>query len=379
MGASIALELAREKSGKVLLLEKSFLGAGSTGKSGAILRQHYSHKTTILMARNSLSFYREYQARTGVCIGFANPGMIFVTRQRDLPALERNAQLQQSLGVKVEILDARALRELEPRGSFDDEEVAAWEPEAGYVDPLLALHAIAEEAQRAGAQIRTGVRVEEILLSGDRVTAVRTHEGELLGASTVINAAGPWAGVLLARLGVEHPLQAIRPEQTYLRPPADCREGMAIFGDLSHGLYWKPEDAGWTRLGKLSYEGDSSVPDPDHYDEGVSHEFVELCREKISRRLPRYRESTSWGGCGALYTVTPDAHPLIGRVPGHDGLLLVSGFSGHGFKLAPAVGRGVASLLTGSDPGGFDAEFFAADRFQKGRPVKSGYEYGILG
>ncbi len=85
------------------------------------------------------------------------------------------------------------------------------------------------------------------------------------------------------------------------------------------------------------------------------------------------------GVCGALYTVTPDAHALIGEVPGIDGFYLVSGFSGHGFKMGPAVGRGVAALVAGGDPGVFDPAFFAVDRFEKGRPVQSAYEYGILG
>ncbi len=180
-------------------------------------------------------------------------------------------------------------------------------------------------------------------------------------------------------LGIETPLQAIRPEQAYLEPPVDFGPRGTIFGDLINGVYWKPEDAGWTRVGKLSYEGDAPVPDPDHYDEGVSHAFIDFCREKLSRRLPRYAEAISWGGCGALYTVTPDSHPLIGRVPGIDGLYLVSGFSGHGFKLGPAVGQGVASLITGCEAGGFAPSFFAVDRFARGHELSSGYEYGILG
>ena len=78
----------------------------------------------------------------------------------------------------------------------------------------------------------------------------------------------------------------------------------------------------------MSYEGDEEVIDPDNYDEGVSRGFIEFCRKQMGQRIPDYREAISWGGCGALYTVTPDAHALIGEVPGIDGFYLVSGFSG---------------------------------------------------
>jgi glycine/D-amino acid oxidase-like deaminating enzyme len=111
----------------------------------------------------------------------------------------------------------------------------------------------------------------------------------------------------------------------------------------------------------------------------VSGAFIARCRRGLSSRLPAYRNSPSWGGGGALYTVTPDAHPLIGAVPGVDGLWLVSGFSGHGFKMGPAVGRGVAALIAGGDPDPFDPAFFAVDRFARGAPVATRYAYGILG
>ena len=79
MGASIALHLARSGYGRITLLEKSFLGAGSTGKSGAILRQHYSHETTVRMARSSLQYYEGFADRTGRDIGFRRKGTHNIT------------------------------------------------------------------------------------------------------------------------------------------------------------------------------------------------------------------------------------------------------------------------------------------------------------
>ncbi len=379
MGLCTALRLSEQGVRRVVLLEKRRIGAGSSGKSGAILRQHYSHETTIRMSRESLQFYASFEDDNGHDIGFNRTPMVFVCHERDRVALEANVNLQRSFGVDTRTVDVAGLRELEPRAAFEDESIAAFEPEAGFVDPGRTLAALMAVCRDRRVEVCEGVRVQDVVVTGDRVTGVLTGDGESIDSDVVINAGGPWAGLLCSRLGLDMPLKVIRPEQAYLVPPASYGSERYIFGDLMTGLYWKPEPSGWTRVGKLSYEGDRDVPDPDNYDEGVSSDFIEFCRTRLAQRVPAYGESVSWGGCGALYTVTPDAHALIGEVPGIDGFFVVSGFSGHGFKMGPAVGTGVAALVTGGDPGAFDPDFFAVDRFEKGNAIKSAYEYGILG
>ncbi len=379
MGLCTALHLAEQGARQVVLLEKRSIGAGSSGKSGAILRQHYSHETTVRMSRESLLFYAGFQERFGHDIGFRRTPMIFICNARDRAALDANVTLQKSLGVETDIVDAAQLREIDPRAVFEDEAVAAFEPEAGFVDPTRTLAAMATLCGQRGVEVFQNARVTDVVLGGDRVRGVRVDDEWTIESPVVVNAGGPWAGLLCRRLGLDLPLKVIRPEQAYLVPPASYGSEQFIYGDLLTGIYWKPEPAGWTRVGKLAYDGDQEVPDPDAYDEGVSHSFIEDCRARLARRVPAYADAVSWGGCGALYTVTPDAHALIGEVPGIGGFYLVSGFSGHGFKMGPAVGQGVAALVTGADPGAFDPGFFAVDRFEKGRPVQSAYEYGILG
>ena len=332
------------------------------------------------MSRQSLIFYRSFAERTGRDIGFRETPMVFLCHERDRPSLEGNVSLQKSLGVTTEILEATQLRKLEPRGTFGDEVLAAYESEAGFVDPVRTLHAVASLCREQGVDLRQGVRVIDVLVDDNhRVRGVETDDGQTIESRLVINAGGPWAGLLCERLGLELPLKAIRPQQAYLVPPGDYGEERFIYGDLLTGIYWKPEPAGWTRVGKMAYEGDEEVPDPDRYDEGVSRQFIDFCRTRLAERLPAYADAVSWGGCGALYTITPDAHALIGEVPGIPGFHLVSGFSGHGFKMGPAVGRGVAALATGADGGAFDPGFFAVDRFDQGRPIETSYRYGILG
>lgn len=378
MGGWISLELAAAGLEKVLLLEKRYPGAGSSGKSGAILRQHYSHETTIRMARTSLERYANFEEEHGFDIGFRRVGMVFIAPRQQGELLEANIALQRENGVQAELIGRTELGELEPSGVFTDDDVAAWEPEAGYVHPVRTVHACLDVARRRGVEVRVGAAVRSIEIEGGRTTGVRLTNGERIGSGVVVNAAGPWARALLQAHGIDAPLRVIRPEQAFFQPPVGSAERRTIYGDLVSGLYWKPEDAGWTRVGQLAYTDDPEV-DPDHYDEGVSGQFIGRCRSGLAHRLPDYRNSPSWGGCGALYTVTPDAHALIGPIPGIEGLHLVSGFSGHGFKMGPAVGCGVAAAVAGIDPGPFDPAFFAVDRFQEGRTVDHRYAYGILG
>lgn len=379
MGASIALHLAQAGVERVLLIEKSYPGAGSSGKSGAILRQHYSHKVTIGMARESLQWFASFRERHGIDIGFRQLGMVFICPESDLSSLERNVELQRSMGVEASVIGPDELRDLEPSGSFSPTDRAAFEPEAATVNPVKTVYALIDLASQAGAEIAIGQAVVAFEREGDRISGVRLASGEVIESRIVINAAGPWSGGLMAQAGVEVPLTAVRPEQAFFEPPPGCGEKHLVYGDLVNGLYWKPESAGWLRIGNLDSEGDAEVPDPDNYDEGVSGEFIESCRARIGRRLPHYFNTPSWGGCGALYTMTPDSHPLVGPVPQVEGLWLVSGFSGHGFKLAPAVGLGLASALTGSPGGTFETEFFSVDRFRTGNPITVRYGYGILG
>ncbi len=379
MGVSTALHLVQDGIEDVVLLEKRHLGAGSSGKSGAILRQHYSREASIRMARESLQFYRTFGDAYGRDIGFEQPGMLFLAHESARDALERNVEVQRSVGVDTQVVDAQEVRDIEPRGTFDDDVLGAWEPEAAYVNPVRTVYALADAAREQGAAIRTDVRVSGVLTEQGTVQGVQMADGAQIHAPIVVNAAGPWAGHLLAERELDYPLQAIRPEQAYLEPPGDFGDRTTMYADLVTGIYWKPEPAGWTRIGKMSYEGDDEVPDPDHYDEGVDQAFIDFTREAITERLPAFTRATSWGGCGALYTITPDAHPLIGPVPEIDGLFLASGFSGHGFKLAPSVGKGLTALITGGDPAPLDPDLFAVDRLRHDRPVTVPYAYGILG
>lgn len=394
MGVSIAWHAAKRADPieePIVLLEKSELGAGSSGRSGAILRQHYGDREHAAMARDSLRVYAGFESRTGRAIGFQRAGVITLAgpdAPETIDTVRRNVAMQREIGIDARLVDAREIRALAPGIEVDDAAIGAYEAGAGGVDPRRTITAFAALAREHGAITRNGLRAARLVREGNRVRGVATEDG-LVEAETTVVAAGPWSGPLLAAIDVHLPLRVVRPEQMFLALPrvsgADVgaadggedtlldrfgieRERLApaahpIVLDLERGFYTRCEGhAARTRVGRMDYAHDADVPDPDRLDEVVGDEFRAWARAVLERRFPRYRNEPDVGAQAALYTLTPDARACIGPIPGIEGLLVVTGFSGHGFKLAPSVGEGVAQMLFGAPLAAFDAAFFAPTR-----------------
>lgn len=418
MGVSIAWHLARKRDPHhepVVLLEKSALAAGESGRSGAIVRQFYSDREVAAMARDSLRVFAGFETRTGRSIGWMESGVLTLGHrakpgQREL--IETNVAMMRSLGIDVELVDARRLRELVPGIAVDDGTLGAWEPHAGGVDPNLTVQAFAALAREHGAVTRIGVRGEELLVRDGRIVGVRTSDG-VIDCEQVVVATGPWTKPLLARAGVELPLRVVRPEQHFLALPrassgapsaASTRASRAAthesldeelrarFGldarvalhaphpvllDLALGFYSRCDMlAQRTRVGRMDYHDDFEVLDPDDYEVEVSAPFQHWARTQLAARLPKYAESKDVDSFVALYTLTPDAQAVLGPVEGRDGpiegLFVASGFSGHGFKLSPSIGEGMAQMLCGEPVSAFDVPFFAPQRLSRTRAARTG-------
>jgi len=397
MGTAIAWAAARHADpidAPVVLFEKAQLAAGSSGRSGAILRQFYSDAELVRMARASLRAYAGLQATTGRDIGFQRTGVLTIggpAAPGTIELVRRNAELLRANGIDARFLDASAMRALVPGLAVDDEAVGCHEPDGAGVDPVRTVEAFAALAREAGAITRVGERVLAIEVADGRVRGVRTAAG-LLEAERVVVATGPWSAPMLAAIGVEIPLHVVRPEQHCLALPntgrsraadrddhlADSvmdRFGIApkrlpepahpVILDLERGFYTRCEGhAARTRVGRMDHSRDAAVSDPDRIDETVSPEFRAWARAALESRLPAYRDEPDATPLVGLYTLTPDAQAAIGPWPAIHGLYLATGFSGHGFKLAPSVAEGLAQMLADEPITAFDPTFFAPDRFR---------------
>ncbi len=379
MGTSIAWHLAQRRAGRVVLLEKSFLGAGSSGKSGAIIRQHYSNRLTASMAQKSLRIFEHFEDIIGGPPVFTRTGLVVVINEKDKAGLDANLTMQQELGIDVRLVSAQVLADIDPNARLAEDEIAAFEAEAGYVEAVQVVASYAEAARKLGADIRLGVEVREIVKQGGKIVGVETNEGRY-NSARVILATGPWAAQLGKELGVKLPVQACRTQVALYRRPPDFGRRAAIYADFVQGLYFKPTHGEMIHAGSLAgEEKDNPVDDPDAYNEAADGPWLPQVRQRLSRRYPAMHRSYGRGGYGALYAITPDWHPILDKLTGLEGGYCAVGFSGHGFKMSPIVGQLMAELIVDGQAKSLDIAPLRLARFDENDPVKTPYSYGVMG
>jgi sarcosine oxidase subunit beta len=376
MGCSVAFHLAK-RGLSVTVLEKETVGAGGTGRSSAIVRQHYSNELTARMAVHSLRVFQEFDDRVGGECGFQQTGWVAVASARDQAGLEANVDLQRAFGINTRMLSVEQLQEMVPGVETGDLVAAVYEPESGYADPHLTVNAYADAARRHGAQIVVDARVTGVVFEGDKVVAVETGRGAYQ-APIVINCAGPWGAQVAHMCGVEVPIASSRIQVAVFRRPQDYR-GHPVVMDFINGVYLRPETGNLTLVGSIDPAEADDIVDPDQFGEHADTEFISQMGEQMLRRYPPMELSESMGGYASLYSVTPDWHPIIDELPLGSGCFICSGFSGHGYKLGPAVGLMVADLVTGESDPEFSTDLFRFSRFAEGDLVRGTYEYSIAG
>lgn len=373
MGCSILYNLAIRGVTDSLLLEMDVLGSGSTGRSQAICRMHYSNPETAAMAWESLKIFANFGELVGGLSGFVQTGYLVVVEEQDRPGLQRNIAMQQELGIDTREISADDLKELAPMINVYPGEGLGWEPQSGYADPYLVTTSYASRSREMGAEIALRTKVTDIEVKSGRVRAVVTDQGRVETPVAVV-AAGPWSRVALANMGVHVPLVTVRHQVASLTRPVDVLPDHPTVGDIAQSFSFRPDGAGMTLMGF----GDDAEASVDGYNQGVDMEEMAGALGKLVRRMPAMSESYFRGGWSGLFTTTPDWHPILDRVPGIEGLYCAVGFSGHGFKLSPIIGATMAELIIQGQATTVDITRLRYSRFDEGDLLNSSYRYRVL-
>jgi sarcosine oxidase subunit beta len=367
MGASLAFALTRLGLRDVALVERRTIAAGASGRTGALLRQHYTNVPEATLAHLSLQVFASWADVVGGDCGFAPTGSIVTVATSGADAvnverMQRAVAMQNRVGIRSEVISAAQLVDLQPFAVADDIAVAAWEPESGYVDAVAATRGMAEAARRGGARIAEGRVVTGLRVAGSRVVGVETSEGPI-DADAVVCAAGAWSVPLLAAVGLQVPVEAQRVQVIVLnRPLTMPAEGTMTYVDTAAGFFCRNWGPGRTLAGVGGGEL-HDVVDPFSWDERHDPTFPPLAIETISRRMPAMAQATPLYGHAGIYDMTPDTHPILGDVDGLDGLYLMLGFSGAGFKKGPAIGQCLAELIVHGRATTVDLSPFRLSRF----------------
>ena len=363
-GCSAAAHLSA-RGASVAIIDKGGVASGPTGRSSAVCRAYYTNPFLARVARESLDVLADFNTWShGGHSGFRQIGLLFLHPADDGPQLYDNAERLRSLGTAVEVLDAGQLAESFPEISQRGIGFGVWEPGGGPADPSGTTAGLFAMARAQGAVARLNDEVLDLQPSASGVT-ITTRSG-VVEADRVLIAAGPWTKPLATKVGVDLPLTVERHFVTTNSwgPMTPLPYGLA---DVTEGFYLVPEGPGMFGLGQLF---DEPLVDPDAFDETVTvDEQLRMAAAGIAR-IPAIANCGLVGGWASLYDVSPDWQPVIGEIA--PGVYVDAGTSGHGFKLAPILGRHIADLLLDGvgDPG---LRAFHPDRFGTGNHLVGGY------
>lgn len=362
VGCSVAYHLAAMGAGKVVLIERRYLASGSTGRCGAGVRQQWGTVTNCTLAREAVRMFETLGEELGYEHGieFKQGGyLILAYTETQWEQFKKNVALQRSLGIEVDILTPEEARGVVPYLNTEGLIGATFCSKDGHANPFHTTLAYGEAARRLGAKILTFTEVTGIAVDGGRIRGVTTSKGEI-STDIVVNCSGAYAGLVAKLAGIDLPLYAER-HQILVTEPVEPVQGPMVIS-FHHGLYCQQTPHGSFIMGV----GDPN--EPRSFETGSTWEFLEDMARKVTWLLPPLadlRIVRQWAG---LYDMSPDRQPVLGAVPQVDGYYHASGFSGHGFMVAPIVGKLMAELiLTGETS--IPIGMLDAGRFERGELV----------
>lgn len=378
MGSSALFELTRSGVDALLLEADPTFGGRDSSKTAGIIRTHYSNPEVVRMAIRGREIFRDFPQLTGAPPVLHDIGYVFLASAENVEQARANTAMQRSEGAQVDELPPSELDRFAPGAARDGIAALFHERVSGYADPVPAAEGFIAAAVRAGARARSGVRVSRLLREGDAIVGVATPEGEIR-ASAIVLAAGAWSKPLAATAGVDLPITFSVEQELLLSVPSASAPTVSISNSVD-AVYEHPElglAVAPGRMGVLVGTGfPKSYPagDPERYpDQDALPDLVDELRRRLAIRQPALAEAEVVAPRLGLYDITPDWHPFLGPTDQVAGLILFTGGSGHGFKIAPAMAEMVAAAYCGKPVDYADIGHFSLDRFARGERFGSTY------
>jgi sarcosine oxidase subunit beta len=323
------------------------------------------------MAWESFRYFRNWAELVGGECGYVRTGFIHISRPGFQYQLRANVALHQRIGIPSLLVTAEDVSRLAPYLVTDDFEVAAFEPESGYADPSGTAKSFMDAARDRGARLVQECQVIGIEVKGGKVAAVQTNQGAF-SAPIVINAAGARAADVARMVDLEIPVASWRHDTMFIHRPSQLSLPHLTVIDAANFMYFRPESGGLTLVG---LEDDNPIGEsPDSYIEQARPGFVERVIDRICRRMPAMEHGALHSTHGGFDGITPDQRCILDQA-GPDGFYLACGFSGTGFKTAPAVGACLSELILHGEAQTVDISPFTLRRFSEGQLLKGEHAY----
>ena len=376
VGCAVAHFLAERREPEVLVLERDQLGSGTSKGGLGGIRHQFADELDVRLSKLATAFWRNFEDLTGARHEFHERGYLFIANtDAGVAQMRASMPLYEKVGVNVEMVDRIAIADLVPRMRVNDVAGGRFGAGDGYGDPLDALAGFAAFAQLAGVRFREQTPVRELVRNGDRVTGVRTDEG-VISADRVLLATGCWTAPLAATAGVSVPIWPYARSLMESQPiPELVRSPMVI--EWESGFHFRPKGRA-VRFAMPNLTTDGGVEKgpgapPAAF---VPGDFTPLVvppalepwvKARAAWRHPLFADLEIRSSWSCYYEMTPDDHPIVGAVPGVDGLYIAAGFSGHGFMHAPATARLIVEEMLDGKAHTLDITDLSLERFVSGR------------
>lgn len=354
-GLSIAYHLAKSGITDVIVVEKEFIGAGSSGRSASMLMMQRENEAKIRLSQYSYQRYMGFKDELGIDIGFKKIGFLSIVPERKKDIALEMALLRQKLGVKTDILTPEEIKKVVPFVNLDGILFGVFGPDDGVIDPHSIMQGFANRAKDLGVTIKQGVNATGIKIQNNKVVAVETTEG-LIFTSFVVNAAGAKAKEVAQWVGVNLPI-ANRVRSIFITDQfPDIPSDGPMVEDADVEWYYRKEGPGVLMgMGKEETRNVSM---------SINWDFLPKVIEFATYRVPILASASILRGWSGVRPLTPDITPIIGPVPELEGFINCCGWGGEGVMHAPAGGQIVSEYITGVKDKTFSLEPFLVSRFR---------------
>jgi sarcosine oxidase subunit beta len=354
MGLAIAYHLARLGVTGITVLDKGYLCGGASGRNGGGVRAQWSSEANVRLMQESIRMCREFASEMKINVWFRQGGYLFIARTEEVRrSLEKSVAVQNECGLGTRMLTPKEAKKIVPELDASSLVAASFNADDGVVFPWPFVWGFAQAAVKLGVQVSTFTNVVGFRTRAAEIEAVVTEPAlgapkskssapRVIETRKVVNAAGAWSpevarllGVLLPNKPHRHEICSTEPLKPWLKP---------LVADLASGLYFSQSTRGEI-VGGIGLERV-----PEGLNQESSHAFLGRYAQAITTACPilgRVKVLRQWAGC---YDLTPDHNPIVGPVDEIEGFYQASGFMGHGFMMAPVVGKLIAQYIVEEVP-----------------------------
>ncbi|MBN2543496.1 FAD-binding oxidoreductase [bacterium] len=359
IGTATAYYLAKSGIKDIVVLEKSYISSGATGRCGAGVRQQWGLEMNCALAKGSVDIFENLSKELNFDIEYRQGGyLVLAHNETQVEQFKRNLAVQSKFNIPSRLISIEEALEICPYLNTDTFVAATFCQTDGHANPFRTNFAYAYAAEKLGVEINKFTEATDIIVENGRITGVMTDKGRI-DTPIVVNAAGGYSKDVAALAGIDIPTYSERHQILVSEPIERLFDTMVISFQI--GIYTQQVPHGSIVMGISEKEEPS-------YNINSSWQFTEYMVKQAINILPIFKDLRivrQWAG---LYNKTPDAQPIVGEVDELPGFFQAVGFSGHGFMIGPKTSKILAQLIAGMEPD-MDISPLSMKRFEKGELI----------